>query len=175
MTPTMDRMASIEMALKNERMEMQFYLDHAQRSTNALAQAMFKTCAKDEAEHMSRIQHLHKRLIEEGSWPDAMPIEVAGTNVKEVLDGLIGQKDHARHDMDDVKALEHAAAFEARGMEFYDKLALACVDNAAERGFFAFLAKIEREHYLSISETLFFLKDPEAWYEEKEKIHIDGA
>jgi rubrerythrin len=174
MSPVMDRMASIEMALKNERTEMQFYLDHAKRSKNPLARAMFQTCARDEAEHMSRIQHLHERLIAAGSWPAEMPIEVSGSNIKDVLDAQIGKKDAEDHDMDDEKALEHAAAFESRGMEFYEKLALVC-ENPAERGFFTFLATIEREHYLSISETLFYLRDPEAWYEEKEKIHIDGA
>jgi rubrerythrin len=171
----MDRMASIELALKNEDTEMKWYLAEAQRSKNPLAKAMFKNLAKDEAEHKTRIQGLHARLIADGSWPQDMPLEVAGTDVKKTLEEMLRTKNAARaHDDDDVKAIEKAIDFEAKGSRFYAELAQAC-QNSMEKRFFEFLARIEREHHLSLTDSLAYLKDPKGWMLQHEKSGLDGA
>jgi rubrerythrin len=85
----MDRMQSIELALKNEKTEMEYYLDQAKRSRNAVAREMFETLADDEREHMTRIRGLHDRLISGGAWPRDVALEVRGTNIGKVLDGLV--------------------------------------------------------------------------------------
>ncbi len=171
----MDRMASIELALKNEDTEMKWYLHEAQRSRNPLAKAMFQNLAKDEAEHKTRIQALHARLLRDGSWPQDMPIEVAGTDIKKTLEGMLRHKGaEAAHDHDDLVALEKAIDFEAKGARFYAELAQAC-QNPMERSFFEFLARIEREHHLSLADSLAYLKDPQAWMLEHERAGLDGA
>lgn len=172
---SMERMPSIELALKNEKTEMDFYLNEAARSRNQLAQKMFSTLAQDEQEHMQRIQGLYDKLRADGSWPQDVPIEVRGTNVREVLDGLVGRSGSARdHDDDDLAALDKAAAFEAQGAEFYADLAQACT-NPMEKNFFQFLSRIEKEHHLSVTDSLAYLRDPEAWMMQHERAHFDGA
>ena len=105
----MDRMSSIELALKNEKTEMEFYLNESRRSKNPLATAMFQTLARDEKEHMTRIQGLHEKLLAGGGWPRDVRIEVAGTDIREVLDGLVSKTGSAEsHDDDDIQALENA-------------------------------------------------------------------
>jgi len=171
----MDRMASIELALKNEETEMKFYQGEAARSKNPLAKAMFDTLARDEREHMERIQGLHGKLTAEGSWPETVKIDVAGTNVKKVLDELVGNVGSAEdHDDDDTKAIKRAIAFETNGEKFYAELARVC-ENPKEREFFDFLSTIEREHKLSLTDTLAYLEDPSAWLEEHERAGLDGA
>ncbi len=171
----MDRMASIELALKNEKTEMEYYLHEAERSRNPLAKAMFQTLADDEREHMTRIQGLHQRLIDQGKWPDDVTIEVAGTNVKSVLNNLVGDvASAADHDDDDLAALKKAQEFEAAGAKFYADLAQVC-DNPREKTFFSFLATIEREHHLAITSSLGYLADPEDWMMRTEKAGLDGA
>jgi rubrerythrin len=175
MAEKLDRMASIKLAIKNEKTEWDFYQHEASRSKNPLAKAMFEQCAKDEQEHMRRIQGLHDKLVKDGSWPEDAPIEVAGTNIDDALSNLVTDVGSAEdHDMDDEDALARAITFEAKGMEFYARLRDAC-DNSREKEFFGFLAKIEREHYLILTESLNFLRDPEAWMEEREKSGLDGA
>lgn len=171
----MERMSSIELALKNEEIEMKFYLREASRSNNALAKAMFDELAKDEEEHMQRIRGLHGELVSKGAWPVEMPIEVAGTNISQVLDGVVRRGEAAEsHDDDDMAALRRAIDFEARGAAFYAELAGAC-DNPAERTFFEFLAGIEREHHLSLTESVAYLEDPAAWMMEQGRGGLDGA
>lgn len=171
----MDRMSSIKMALKNEETEMNFYENEARRSRNPLAKAMFENLAQDEQEHMSRIQRLHQRLLSDGAWPEEMPIEVAGTNIKKTLDKLVSQEGSSSdHDDDDIKALHKAIDFEAQGARFYAELAKIC-ESAQEKRFFDFLAQIEREHHLSLTDSLAYLQDPEAWMMQHERSGLDGA
>jgi rubrerythrin len=171
----MDRMSSIELALKNEKTEMAYYLAEAQRSENELARAMFETLAHDEEEHMQRLTALHERLIAKGSWPQDVKLEVKGTNVKQVLDGLTAKLGgHTSCDGNDVQALEKAAKFEASGAKFYADLSAAC-ENPAEKSFFTFLSSIEREHLRTIESSLAFFKDPASYMMEHGKAGLDGA
>jgi rubrerythrin len=171
----MDRMSSIELALKNEQTEMEFYRHEARRSKNPLARTMFENLAKDEEEHMTRIRTLHQKLVSGGSWPEDVPIEVRGTNIREVLDGLVRKQGSGKnHDRDDMQALDQAAEFEAKGARFYSNLAGQC-DNPMEKNFFSFLSRIEKEHHLSVTDSLAYLRDPQAWMMEHERSGLDGA
>ena len=71
-------------------------------------------------------------------------------------------------------AIQKAIDFEARGEKFYEELAEAC-ENPQEQQFFEFLSEIEREHRLSLVDTLAYLQDPQAWLEQHERITLDGA
>jgi len=171
----MDRMSSMELAINNEKSEMQYYLAQAKRSQNQVAKLLFETLAADETEHMKRIRALHEKLTADGSWPEDIPIEVAGTDISKRITDLITKKEaSADHDNDDLEALRKAAKGEADGAKFYADLAASCV-NPQEKTFFSFLSKIEREHLLSIQDSLFYLEDPEGWFAEKSSAGLDGA
>jgi rubrerythrin len=171
----MDRMASIELAMKNEKTEMEFYTREASRSRNALAKAMFETLAHDELEHMTRITGLHAKLTQTGSWPETVKLEVAGTNIATVIDKTLDHVGSAtEHDDDDVAAIKRAITFETNGERFYAELTRVC-ENPQEKEFFSFLSGIEREHKLSLTDTLAYLVDPEAWLEQHERSGLDGA
>ena len=170
----MDKMSSIELAIKNETTEMEYYQNEAKRSKNPVAQKLFMTLAEDEKEHMTRLRGLHEKLTADGSWPEDVPIEVAGTDVKQTLEGITRGQGTSEHDDDDIAALNKGIEFEQNGSKFYAELAESC-DNPQEQKFFEFLARIEREHMLSIKDSLFYLEDPEGWLEEKERIGLDGG
>ena len=170
----MDRMSSIELAIKNEQSEMEYYNGEAKRSRSPLAKSLFETLAADEREHMTRLRALHEKLTADGSWPEDVPIDVEGTNIgavlKDVAKDQISPKDH---DLDDIGALKKGIEFEAAGSKFYADLADAC-DNSQEKKFFTFLSQIEREHMLSMQDSLFYLEDPEGWFEKNERAGLDG-
>jgi rubrerythrin len=171
----MDKMSSIELALANEKSEMEYYYGEAKRSKNPLAIKLFQTLAADEREHMVRLHGLYEKLTQEGSWPETVPIEVAGTNIQQVLSELIkSESASTEHDGDDIAALKKGIHFESSGAKFYSELAIAC-DNPQEKKFFEYLSQIEREHMLSMQDSLFYLEDPQGWLEAKGRIGLDGA
>lgn len=171
----MDRISSMKLAMENEASEMAFYLNESRRSTNEVAKALFKTLAADEKEHMERIRGLHAKLVSDGSWPKDAPIQVAGTDIRSVLKSIGRDPSQSTaHDLDDILAMKKGIEFEQKGALFYANLADRC-DNPQEVRFFKFLAGIEREHMLSIQDSLLYLEDPGSWFESKERRGLDGA
>ena len=171
----MDRMASIELAISNEKAEMAFYHNESERSKNPVAKQLFKTLAKEEEEHMIRIQTLHDKLVADGSWPQDVPIEVSGTNVKAVLRDFRRElASTSEHDGDDIAALKKAIDSEEGAAKLYGELAKIST-NQQESNFFRFLADIEREHRISLEDSLSYLEDPESWLEASEHRGLDGA
>ena len=172
---TEERIQALEVALNNESREKEFYLKNAERTTHPMGKLMFASIASDEDEHYRRILALHKRLKEEGKWPETIPIEVKGTEVKDVLKKFVNSVDtSSKADRNDVEAVKIAIDFETQGELFYSDLAQK-VENPREKKFYEFLASIEREHRLSLVDTMDFFQDPAGWYRIKERHHIDGA
>lgn len=172
---TQERIKALEVALNNESRERDFYLKNAERTSNAFGKMMFQSIAKDEDEHYHKILELHKKLQEEGKWPETIPIKVKGTDMKSILKKVVDSVDtSAKADMDDMEAVKVAIDFETRGEKFYSDLRDS-VDNPVEKEFYAVLASMEREHRLSLEDTLDYFKDPEGWYRMKEKRHLDGG
>ena len=171
----MDRMASMELAINNEREEAAFYNNEAARSKNPVAKALFKTLAEEENEHMARISALHAKLVGEGAWPEDVALEVSGTNVKKALSDFRRELTSTQeHDDDDIAALKKSIESEAGASKLYAELA-ASTANKQEKTFFTFLSEIEHEHEVSLKDSLAYLEDPESWLEAVEHIGLDGA
>ncbi|HDP24574.1 MAG TPA: hypothetical protein ENN34_03940 [Deltaproteobacteria bacterium] len=170
-----ERLSALELALNNEMNEREFYLKHAERTRNPVGKAMFQEIADDELEHYQRLKDLHQTWEKKEKWPQSVPLTVKNTNIKDVLKGALQNVDkEAVSDDDDLKALATATAFEAKGAEFYAGLRDAVTDER-EKAFFDLLARIEREHYLSLKDTEEYLKDPDSWFRKSEHHSLDGA
>ena len=172
---TDERIKALEVALNNESRERDFYLKHAERTNNPLGKMMFQSIANDESEHYQRLLELHRKLKEEGRWPETLPLKVKGTDMKSILKKVVDSVDtSAKADTDDMEAVKIAIDFEVRGEKFYKDLHDS-VDNPVEKEFYGVLAAMEREHRLSLEDTLEYFEDPEGWYRMKEGHHLDGG
>ena len=172
---TEERIKALEIALNNESRERDFYLKHKERTNNPLGKLMFASIADDESEHYQRILELHKRLQNEGKWPETIPLSVKGTEVKAIIQHLADNADKtSRADVNDMEAVKIAIDFETKGELFYSNLAKS-VDAPTEKKFYDLLASIEREHRLSLQDTYDYFQDPAGWYRVKERLHVDGA
>jgi hypothetical protein len=172
---TQERIQALEVALTNEKREKEFYLKNAERTTNALGKLMFASIASDEDEHYRRILALHQTLREKGNWPETVPLEVKGTEVKDVLKKFVDSVNpSSKADLNDMEAVKIAIDFETKGEKFYGDLAKKA-ENPVEKKFYEFLASIESEHRLSLVDTMDYFQDPAGWFRIKERHHIDGA
>jgi rubrerythrin len=161
--------------MKNEQAEKHFYLEQARRTRNVVARVLFEALAADEDEHKRRLAKLYQKLKSDGSWPESVPLEVAGTDVRQRLFAIARDTaEVAAHDADDMNALRKAESFEAAGSALYQDLSAACA-NPREASFFGILAGIEREHLLSVRDSISYLEDPGAWLSAKERAGLDGA
>jgi rubrerythrin len=170
-----DRLNALDVALNNERNEREFYLKHAERTTNPVGRAMFRQIADEELEHYERLKELHATWEKGGIWPETVPLKVSDTIIGVTLKKVLAEADRQpAADDDDRAAVREAIAFEAKGVELYGRLRDASTD-PRERDFFALLANIENEHLASLKETEEFFLDPAAWYRRTEHNVLDGA
>jgi rubrerythrin len=170
-----ERINALELALNNEKNEREFYLEHAKRTKNPLGRTMFREIADDELEHYERLKELHEKWEKSQKWPESVPLVVKQTNVGNMLKNILKQLDGKEEtDNDYLKAVEIAAEFESKGMNFYAQLRDG-VSDPREKAFFELLSGIEREHYLSLKDIEEYLKDPEGWLRRTERHTFDGA
>ncbi|MBI4495417.1 MAG: ferritin family protein [Deltaproteobacteria bacterium] len=170
-----ERIAALEVALNNEARERDFYLQQEERTTNGHGKRMFATLARDESEHYQRLLELHGKLREGGKWPESVSRRVKGTEVKDLIRRLVDAVDiPSKTDLDDLEAVRVAIDFETKGEMFYSDLSRIASDPEGKQ-FYSFLASMEREHRLSLEDTLEYFQDPEGWHRLKERLHIDGA
>jgi len=170
-----ERLDAIVLALNNEMSERDFYLKHAQRTGNPVGKAMFNLIADDELEHYQRLTAIHERWVKNDAWPETVPLTVKQTNLKTVLNEIIRAVDKMpAADPDDLDAIRTAVEFESKGIDLYTRLSTASQD-PREKAFFAMLAGMEREHFLSLKDTEEYLKDPSSWFTMKERHGLDGG
>jgi rubrerythrin len=170
-----DRIKALEVAMNNEAREREFYLRHSERTRHPLGKEMFRTLAEEEQEHMERIRLLHRRLEQQGRWPEDVPVELKGTRVKNVLDSVVESiRKIPDAERDDLEAVRVAMEFEAKGEAFYSELARKA-DDPREKEFFALLSSLEHEHLVSLKDTQEFFRNPEGWYTAKERHSLDGG
>jgi rubrerythrin len=169
------RLNALKVALNNETKEREFYLKHAKRTTHPLGKLMFQQIADDELEHYERLKQLHEKWEKGEQWPETLPLEVHGTIVNKIMNGILKKVDETQEaDDDDLTAVRTAIDFEAKGAKFYGELR-DMVSDRKEKRFFDLLAKIENEHYLSLKDTEEYLTDPASWYRKAEHHSLDGA
>ena len=80
-----ERLNTLEVALKNEMREHEFYEQNAKRTKNPVGKAMFEQIAADELEHYERLKQLHDQWEKEGKWPETVPLKVNDTIVGNIL------------------------------------------------------------------------------------------
>jgi len=170
-----ENLNALEVALKNEMGEREFYLKNAKRTKNPIGKAMFNQIADEELEHYERLKEVHERWERNEKWPETVPLKVKDTIVKNILKDSVKSVDMMpEKDDDDLKAIQTAIDFEAKGVSHYAKLR-DNVSDLKEKEFFNLLSRIEHEHYLSLKDTEEYLTDPSSWYVKAEHHGLDGA
>jgi len=170
-----ERLNALQVALNNEIREHEFYLKNAQRTKNPVGKAMFTQIAGEELEHHERLKQLHEKLEKEKKWPETVPLKVKDTVVKALLkEAAKNAPKTFNSDADDLKAIQTAIEFEAKGAENYAKIRDEVVD-PKEKAFFNLLANIEHEHFVSLKDTEEYLTDPGSWFRKMENTDLDGA
>lgn len=169
-----ERLNALELALRNEMNEHEFYLKNAERTKNPLGKEMFEQIAKEELEHYERLGQLAQAWKGEKKWPETVPLKVSETAVKAVFGKAAKAAGAAAGDADDLQAVRTAIEFEAKGAQFYAKLSEESRD-PKEKAFFGLLASIEHEHFQSLRDTEEYFQDPAAWFRKVERGGLDGA
>lgn len=168
------KIKSIEIALKNEMRERDFYLKQSEKSADPLGKKMFATLAEEEEEHARYLKELHQELQKAGKWPEEVSVVINKTNVGKVLDELVDKVNPSNvATADDKEAIRMAIDFEKEAYAFYSGIVKQST-HPEEKMLFELLASLEMEHVVSLEETLLYFENPDQWFAQYEKPGLDG-
>lgn len=176
MVSEMDKMLkALKTAIQMEIDGKEYYLEASQSSKNELGKKLLKQLAVEEDEHRKVFEVIYNDISVKKGWPTGKLHTDGGKGLRTIFSA-------AREAMDkDVKAIpteldavQTAMEMENKTFDFYKRRgANAAYD--AEKQFYEALAVQEEEHYRVLLDYYEFLKNPEAWFVQKEHPSLDGG
>lgn len=166
---------ALQTAIQMEIDGKEYYLKASQVSSNELGKKLLKSLASEEDTHRKMFEQIFEAIRNKKTWPQtdihldggqalrtifAKATKELGTNVKVIPDEL--------------DAVQGAMAMENKSYDFYEsQIKTAAYD--AEKDYYKALAAQERKHYIVLLDYYEYLKDPAAWFVEKEHPSLDGG
>ncbi|MFH1090274.1 MAG: ferritin family protein [Pseudomonadota bacterium] len=162
-------------ALEIEEKGRNHYDTAARECRNELGREVFTLLRDFEVQHVARIREIYDSLKAGGQWsPEASSFTVVA-DLGEVFRRLAENlKDKAKAEADDLEALQVGISFESASIKFYQDQATAAED-PLEKRFTELMAAEERGHLNLLTDMKQYYVDPESWFMEKDRIHLDGA
>jgi rubrerythrin len=166
---------ALQTAIQMEIDGKAYYLKASQQSGNELGKKLFQTLAGEEDIHRQKFEQIYNAIRKEKGWPKTDFQPDGGRNLRTVFaraTGQMGAKVKALST--ELDAVKTAMDMENKTYDFY-KQQERVATRAAERDFYSTLAAVEQEHHLVLLDYYEYLKDPAAWYVEKEHPSLDGG
>lgn len=163
--------SALNQAIQFEKDGIDYYTEAEQKSQSPFIKKVFSDLVQDEREHIRAVKKIYEQVVESKQWEEQ---EIAPTTLsfKSIFAESKGVPEESLED--DLKALQHAADMEERGMKMYDDLSKKA-SNSAESKFYTFLHAEEIKHRKLLLDSLEYLKDPNAWEMKHGKASLDGA
>lgn len=169
-------LAMLSTALEMEEKGKVFYEKAVEVCKNDLGREIFASLLKDETIHIERIKSIYAGL-EDGTGLNENWQRVGGTRpnlgvfFNELKRGHTGM---IRADTNDLNALDVGIGFEQKSINYY-KSGLKDVENPLERKFLELMILEEKEHFLLLKDTKYYLENPGAYFAEKEHSNYDAG
>lgn len=166
---------ALKTAIQMEIDGKEFYLKASQASQNELGKKLLKELAAEEDLHRKVFEDIYKDISAKKGWPGGKFHADGGKGLRTIFATALEamDKDVSAIPME-IDAVQMAMEMENKTYDFYrSRGANAAYD--AEKQFYEALAVQEEEHYRVLLDYYEFLKNPEAWFVQKEHPSLDGG
>ncbi|MGC9325332.1 MAG: hypothetical protein ACP5G0_11350 [Desulfomonilia bacterium] len=165
----------LDIALSNEKMEMEFFLHHATKIQNPLEKEIFQEYADEVRKNYLRLKTLKESISKKASKQSvAEPSQDSAIIDFDYEEKLTRDIDRALADYDDFRVIEAASDLLETIAEFFTRHSETLSDPTGKELFKA-IADIKRENLLHLKDIEEYLKDPGSWFAELEHHGLDGA
>lgn len=164
----------LEALLKAEELEIQgknFYLEAAEKALVLSVKDLFKHLAKEEDLHRKKIREIYKTIQQKKEVPKYVT-KISEKQFNPIFDPK--QIEKVASVETDLSALEEALNFEEKAIKYYQNLSEKAKNPKVKR-FLLALVQEEWSHYLSIFDSIEFLRDPSSWHTFKEHWGLEGV
>jgi Fur family ferric uptake transcriptional regulator len=150
---------ALELTLAVERRGYSFYINASKKTQNPDGRRMFQDLAEEESEHLGKLQHEYRALIDAHGWlrrePARLPVS------RKIADQIFPERELLNVDVQDrtthLEALEIAIDLERKSHRFFRDFAKQ-LDDPRGRKIFRDFADEERVHLESLRDELRKLK-----------------
>jgi rubrerythrin len=166
---------ALQTAIQMEIDGKAYYLKASQQSSNELGRKLLKTLAAEEDIHRQTFKQIYNAIRKKKDWPKTDFEPDGGRSLRTIFAQAAGQGDpKAKAAASELEAVKKAMEMENETYDFYRQQEKAASYDA-EREFYQALSAQEKEHHLVLLDYYEYLKNPSAWFVEKEHHSLDGG
>lgn len=159
--------AALQRAYELEKKGLEFYIGSAMKSKNALAKRTLFSLAREEIDHMMKIDEILSALGDTDKWPE---IHVsAPANIEESIREFFNNtgKEVINRNSEDSHIIKKAIELEDESYALYSELSKKSASEH-ERKFYTELMKQEAEHREALENVYYYLTKTGDWLEKEE-------
>jgi rubrerythrin len=166
---------ALQTAIQMEIDGKAFYLEASQASRNELGKELLKKLAAEEDGHRQIFERIYKDISAKQSWPQKAYEGDGGRGLRTIFARALETMDKDTDAIaSELEAIQAAMAMENKTYDFYRSRSGQATYNA-EKQFYEEVAMQEEEHHRVLLDYYEFLKNPAAWFVQKEHPSLDGG
>jgi len=166
---------ALQTAIQMEIDGKDYYLKASEQSGNKLGKKLLRTLAVEEEVHRQKFEEIYNSIRKDKGWPKTDFKPDGGEKLRTIFAKAteeMGPKGKVLPT--ELDAVKKAMDMENETYDFYQQQEKLASYNA-EREFYRALSAQEKEHHLVLLDYYEYLKDPAAWFVEKEHPSLDGG
>lgn len=168
-------LGALKTAIRMEIDGKEYYLIAGKASRNEAGQKLLVRLAAEEDGHRKVFEAIYKDIGAKKQWPGKAYKSDGGRGLRTVFARALEAMDRDVKTIDsELEAIQTAMAMENKTYDFY-KSRSGMATYPAEKEFYEEVAGQEEEHYRVLLDYFEFLKNPAAWFVQKEHPSIDGG
>lgn len=175
MTKNEETLSALRRYIQNEQDGYEFYQQCAQRTSDQRGREMFQSLAKDELEHIRKLEAEHRSLANGGDWLSLRELGNRGGNPAPSIfpKGQRRVREMVKPDATDLDALQIAIEMEKESYRSYDSEQQRAT-NPEAREVFSQLANEEHAHLETLETTYEYLANTGSWFQMMERPIFEG-
>jgi rubrerythrin len=168
-------LAGLKTSIQMEIDGKEFYIKSNQTSTNELGRKLLKQLSAEEDIHRKVFETIYKNISANKNWPESKISEERIRGLRTLFAKAIkAMGKDAKVMATELSAVETAMDMENKTYDFYKKRS-GQATYSAEKELYEDIAAQEKEHHRVLLDYFEFLKNPAAWFVEKEHQSVDGG
>jgi rubrerythrin len=168
-------LAALQSAIQMEIDGKAFYLKSSQASTHDLGKKLLKKLAGEEDVHRKVFEGIYKNISSNQGWPDKIIKHDSGRGLRTLFaEATKATSKDTKAIPTELVAIQTAMDMENKTYDFYIKRS-GLATYSGEKQFYEEIAAQEKEHHRVLLDYFEFLKNPAAWFVQKEHHSIDGG
>jgi rubrerythrin len=166
---------ALKTAIQMEIDGKEFYLKSSQASNNDLGKKLLKKLAGEEDIHRQVFERIYQDLSAKKGWPKTNVSFDGGQGLRTVFSqAMEAMAKDTKAIPTEIDAVQTAMEMENKTYDFYNKRS-GLATFPGEKEYYEAIAAQEREHHRVLLDYFEFLKNPAAWFVQKEHPSIDGG